>query len=257
MKKLFVELANNPLKREQGLMGRKKLAKNHGMLFDFRHATRLSFWMQNTYIPLDIAFIDEDGFVTEIQTMTPLCTKAITSRNRCRYALEVNKGWFDNNNVVEGAKVLGFGIHGQDKHTLTAQMTPQPPAGQDNLLDLIEDVPEEGEEGELPPEEEQAEARQPDPDVMLNKSFKDMLEDADRDGKDMNLIYQKEDGYVLPPKKISPPFSFEKDEDGHINSIVKAWDNQDASWKSFLIDNIIDLEPVEENLIPEQDLAQV
>ena len=100
MKRLFVELANTHLSREQGLMGRKKLANNHGMLFDFPHQTRLSFYMRNTYIPLDIAFINEDGVVTEIRSMIPLNTNPIVSKEKCKYALEVNKGWFVKNNVT-------------------------------------------------------------------------------------------------------------------------------------------------------------
>ena len=81
-------------------------------------------------------------------------------------------------------------------------------------------------------------------------------------------MYIKEDGHANGPVSISPPFTYEENAEGQSEAIVKAWDNQDASWKSYLIDNIISLdeenppenpppEPPqesEENIIPEQDI---
>jgi hypothetical protein len=84
--------------------------------------------------------------------------------------------------------------------------------------------------------------QQPDPDVTLNMSNKEKLDNADLKGKDMILIYQTKGGLTLPPKVISPPFHFEKDEDGRHNAVVKAWDNQTGGWKSFLLDNMLSLE---------------
>ena len=245
MKKLYVELANTPLKREQGLMGRKKLAHNHGMLFDFKSPRRLSFWMSNTYIPLDIAFINEDGRITEIREMVPLSTRTISSKDSCKYALEVNRGWFGKNGIQAGALIQGTGI--KTSTTKTAQMTQQQqPIGVPPLAEGEDPLAGMPTEEMAPPEEPQA----PDPDIMLNKSFKDIIDDAQSQGKNLIVIYETKDGFLLPPKQISPPYIFEEDADGRANAIVKAWDNQGTiggensgpGWKSFLIDNIIDLE---------------
>jgi len=246
MKKLYVELANTPLKREQGLMGRKKMASNRGMLFNFPYPQRLSFWMSNTYIPLEIAFIDEEGVITEIKEMIPMNTRAITSKRRCKYALEVNRGWFKDNGVREGASVGGIGIKSDLNTCRIAQMTPQ----------LQEALPVEP--GlDAPPLPEEAPQQEPfSPDVVLNKTHQEVLEEADAKGEDLVVMYITKGGVALPPKIISPPFTFEEDAEGNSDGVVKAWDNQDGSWKSFLVDNIIDLEPKESPEKNEEILIQ-
>lgn len=99
------EIAKSQAELQTGLMGRKRLAENAGMLFDFKEDRPLSFWMSNTYIPLQIAFIRSNGSISQIESMAPLSTRAICSREKCRFALEVNEGWFDKNNVITGATV--------------------------------------------------------------------------------------------------------------------------------------------------------
>jgi len=217
------------------------MGKNMGMLFDFPSSRRLSFWMHNTYLPLEIAFIDEGGKITEIKEMIPMSTRPVVSSSDCKYALEVNRGWFDNNNVSAGCSVGGVGINlGQKTHKV-AQMTPQIPQEQP-LVYQDPNTP-------IPPlQDNQQEYQQPSsPDVLLNRSHKEILEDAQLKGQDLIIMYVKKDGYSLPPKSISPPFLFETSEDGEIDAVVKAWDNQDASWKSFLLDNIIDIQVKDPN----------
>lgn len=220
MKHLYIELADSPEKRERGLMHRKRLSQNGGMLFKFTSVEYRSFWMQNTYIPLDIAFVDDNGKILQIETMVPLSTRAVSSKHSCRYALEVNKGWFKNNGVGVGDRIAGYGIKGYKK---TAQAVDAPP-----LSD---------------PATQQPPQPQPDPNVMLNKTTKQKLEEANRDGKSMIVIYQTKSQKTLPPKVISPPFNFEPDAEGMHDGVVKVWDEQTAGWKSFLVDNIISLEP--------------
>ena len=219
-------------------MGRKKMGKNDGMLFDFQTPRRLSFWMRNTYLPLDIAFIDKNGKITEIKEMVPMSTKPVVSSESCKYALEVNRGWFDNNNVTIGGVIGGVGIDGTRKNERLAQM---------NLPPVTDEGYEQGDLGTIP-QGAQHQEQQPDiyPDVMLNMSHKEILENAQSRGNDLIIMYVKKDGYSLPPKKISPPFLFEDGADGESESVVKAWDNQDAEWKSFLVDNIIDLQVIED-----------
>lgn len=249
-KNLNIELADTSIKRECGLMGRKHLAKNDGMLFKFPYHHNLSFWMKNTYIPLDIAFIDDDNKIFQIEEMTPLSTRAIRAKQSCRYALEVNKGWFRENEITIGSSIGGQGISNYQK---VAQMTPQVEAPSVQSLPLFEDPNQQ-----MPPIDQQQEQQvEPPPDVMLDKTIKEKLEDANMQGKDLMVIYQTKDGYTKAPMLISPPFSFEKNEDGKANAIVKVWDNQDAGWKSLLIDNIIDLEEKEEILIPKKESADL
>lgn len=111
---LNAEIANNEFRRRKGLMFRKNLPLNEGMLFVFEYDQKLSFWMKNTYIPLSIAFIDGGGFIREIYDMAPLNENIIyTSKYSVRYALEVNKGWFARNNIQPGCRVFFNGCLGK------------------------------------------------------------------------------------------------------------------------------------------------
>ena len=101
---LDVELANTPLKRSLGLMYRKELPFNSGMLFVFPQSKNLSFWMKDTHIPLSIAYIDENGFIKNIENMNPEDITSIKSKSPCRFALEVNQGWFKKNKIQADRK---------------------------------------------------------------------------------------------------------------------------------------------------------
>ena len=93
--KLKVEVADTESKRQTGLMFRKALPANEGMLFVFKEPQYLSFWMKNTYIPLSIAFFNRDRRLIDIFDMKPNQTTEIyNSTEKVVYALEVNQGWF-------------------------------------------------------------------------------------------------------------------------------------------------------------------
>ncbi len=104
-KKIIIELADNPKTWEQGLMNRKSLEKDAGMLFIFSKSEILYFWMKNTYIPLDIGFFDARKKLLEVRSMKPLDETIITSSKSAKYALEMNKGWFRKNNIKNGARL--------------------------------------------------------------------------------------------------------------------------------------------------------
>jgi uncharacterized membrane protein (UPF0127 family) len=107
--KLLAETAATDESRMRGLMHRKKpLPENHGMLFVFTNTAFHSMWMQNTYIPLSVAFIDEAGVILNIADMTPLTTNPHTAAGFARYALEINHGWFATRGIRAGAKVEGL-----------------------------------------------------------------------------------------------------------------------------------------------------
>jgi uncharacterized protein len=106
--KLTAEVASDDAQRSQGLMYRRMLPENWGMLFVFPEAMQQNFWMKNTYLPLSIAFIDERGAIINIDDMKPLTTDPHPSLKPAKYALEMNQGWFAKRGIKAGAKVLGL-----------------------------------------------------------------------------------------------------------------------------------------------------
>lgn len=105
---LAVEVASDDPSRRLGLMNRESLPENRGMLFIFRNAVEQSFWMKNTLIPLSIAFISDDGEILQIEHMKPKDETSTLSKHRVRYALEVNKGWFERHGIEPGARIKDF-----------------------------------------------------------------------------------------------------------------------------------------------------
>ncbi|AYV54923.1 DUF192 domain-containing protein [Leptospira kmetyi] len=92
---LVVEVVNTQADRAKGLMFRKSLGENEGMLFVFPEPEYLSFWMKNTWIPLSIAYFNRDRRITDIHDMKPnQTTELYHSSEKALYALEVNRGWF-------------------------------------------------------------------------------------------------------------------------------------------------------------------
>jgi len=106
--RITAEVAATELTRTNGLMYRRMLPENRGMLFVFPYVSEQSFWMKNTYVPLSIAFIDEAGVIVSIADMKPLTTDPHPSLKPAKYALEVNLGWFAKRGIKPGAKVEGL-----------------------------------------------------------------------------------------------------------------------------------------------------
>ena len=106
--KLTAEVAANDNSRTVGLMHRRMMPENRGMLFVFTYAQPQSFWMMNTYLPLSIAFIDEQGVIVNIDDMKPLTTDPHPSAKPAKYALEMNQGWFAKRGIKAGAHVDGL-----------------------------------------------------------------------------------------------------------------------------------------------------
>jgi uncharacterized membrane protein (UPF0127 family) len=101
-KEIWAEVAITPGERTQGLMGRKHLDRDAGMLFIFENEGYHAFWMKNTLIPLSIAFIDKEGRIVKITHMKPLTLKSHPPPKPILYALEMNKGWFSANGIKAG-----------------------------------------------------------------------------------------------------------------------------------------------------------
>jgi uncharacterized membrane protein (UPF0127 family) len=105
MKKISIEIASDPQSLEYGLMFRKSLKSDSGMLFVLKEAKAMSFWGANTYIPLDIAFIGKDKKIQAIKSIIPLSLKSVRSSSDCLYALETNMNFFKNNNIEVGYEI--------------------------------------------------------------------------------------------------------------------------------------------------------
>jgi len=103
-----VELATEEAERERGLMFRKELPDGHGMLFDFQTDQPVSFWMHNTYLPLDMIFIQGSGRISHIaQNAQPMSDTLIPSDGPVRAVLEVIAGTAQKFNIAPGDQVTG------------------------------------------------------------------------------------------------------------------------------------------------------
>lgn len=101
-----LEVADNEAARRKGLMYRRSMPEEHGMLFVFEYSDVLKFWMKNTYIPLDIIFIDRYGTIVAIRQMKPLDETGASSGKRARFAIELNAGMAQKSSIKEGDKVV-------------------------------------------------------------------------------------------------------------------------------------------------------
>ena len=102
-----VEVAKTIEERRIGLMYRKKLLNNEGMLFIFPREKIIQLWMKNTYIPLDVIFISENKVIVDIKkNMEKLSETIVKSKVKSRYALEFNAGLINKLDIEIGDKVL-------------------------------------------------------------------------------------------------------------------------------------------------------
>jgi uncharacterized protein len=102
------ELAADFPTRMQGLMYRKSLAPNSGMLFVFDELAGHCMWMKNTYIPLSVAFVDAAGVITNIADMTPHSEESHCAARPALFALEMERGWFAKRGIKPGLKLGGL-----------------------------------------------------------------------------------------------------------------------------------------------------
>jgi len=87
-------------------MGVKNLPQNEGMLFKFPMFLEAGFWGKDTYIPLDIAFVDASNRIISIKDITPMSTRSVRSGGKCVMAIEANLGFFKSNGINVGHEVI-------------------------------------------------------------------------------------------------------------------------------------------------------
>jgi uncharacterized membrane protein (UPF0127 family) len=102
------EVAADMATRSRGLMFRKSLAPNAGMVFVFDEASQHCMWMKNTLIPLSVAFVDEAGIIINIEDMAPQTEDTHCAKRPARYALEMDRGWFASRGIKPGIKLGGI-----------------------------------------------------------------------------------------------------------------------------------------------------
>jgi uncharacterized membrane protein (UPF0127 family) len=108
MYRIDAEVAADQANRMQGLMNRRTMAPQQGMLFVFTENNTHCMWMRNTLLPLSVAFLDERGQILNIEDMEPQTEDNHCAARPARFALEMNKGWFAQKGIKAGAKLSGI-----------------------------------------------------------------------------------------------------------------------------------------------------
>jgi len=106
------QVATTPQQRAIGLMFRREMPANEGMLFEFEQPAVQCFWMKNTLLPLTAAFVADDGTVVNLADMQPLSEASHCSAEPVRYVLEMHQGWFAKRAIRPGFRLSGasFGV---------------------------------------------------------------------------------------------------------------------------------------------------
>jgi uncharacterized membrane protein (UPF0127 family) len=110
---VVAEVASTPEERADGLMYRDEVTDGTGMIFVFPDSKPRSFWMANTYVALDIAYMDPSYRIVDIIAMEPLITDSYPSNAPAMFGLEVRQGWFAEHDIEIGAAAqIVFGVQG-------------------------------------------------------------------------------------------------------------------------------------------------
>lgn len=102
-----VQLATTPDQRATGLMFRRDMPTNEGMLFVFEQPAGQCFWMKNTLLPLTAAFVADDGTIVNLADMQPQTTDTHCSAQPVRFVLEMHQGWFAKKGLKAGSRLTG------------------------------------------------------------------------------------------------------------------------------------------------------
>ena len=107
MRLIDAQVAATPQQRAIGLMFRREMAPNEGMLFVFEQPAEQCFWMKNTLLPLTAAFVADDGTIVNLADMQAGSLDSHCSAGPVRYVLEMHQGWFDKRGIKAGARLAG------------------------------------------------------------------------------------------------------------------------------------------------------
>ncbi|RYF75643.1 MAG: DUF192 domain-containing protein [Comamonadaceae bacterium] len=107
MYRIDAQLARTPAQQQTGLMHRKEMPQQEGMLFEFDQPSIQCFWMKNTLLPLSAAFVADDGRIVNLVDMQPQTLDSHCSTEAVRFVLEMNQGWFAKKKIGKGFKLTG------------------------------------------------------------------------------------------------------------------------------------------------------
>ena len=113
MYRIDAQVALSPQERQTGLMFRKEMPAQEGMLFVFEQPAMQCFWMRNTLLPLTAAFVADDGTIVNLADMKPQTEDSHCSAKPVRYVLEMNQGWFAKRGLKAGTKLGGTPFAGK------------------------------------------------------------------------------------------------------------------------------------------------
>lgn len=103
---ITAELATTPIQRQTGMMWRTNMAEMEGMLFVFETPHRAGFWMKNTLLPLDVAYIDPSGVLREVHQLQPRVEQPAPAQSEnIQFVIEMRQGWFERNGVRPGMEI--------------------------------------------------------------------------------------------------------------------------------------------------------
>lgn len=108
MHRIEAEVAATPETRQTGMMLRTSMPPHRGMLFVFPELAKHCMWMRNTLVPLSVAFLDEKGWILNVEDMQPKTEDNHCSARPARYALEMNLGWFRSRGLGAGFSITGI-----------------------------------------------------------------------------------------------------------------------------------------------------
>ena len=104
---ITAQLALTPEQQQKGLMFRRSMRQDEGMLFVYKEPAVKCFWMKNTFLPLTVAFVASDGSIASLADMEPESTRSSCSNQPVRFVLEMNRGWFDRHACKVGCRLNG------------------------------------------------------------------------------------------------------------------------------------------------------
>ena len=106
--RIEAEVAATQKNRMQGLMHRRSMPPNAGMVFVFTQEERHCMWMRNTFLPLSVAFLDAEGRILNIEDMEPQTEDNHCAAAPAHFALEMNRGWFADKGIKPGQRIGGL-----------------------------------------------------------------------------------------------------------------------------------------------------
>lgn len=242
------ELAKTPDSHQRGLMFRDSLEENTGMLFHFGSKKPLSFWGMNTFIPLDIAFIDENGIIDSIGVIKPHCLHSVKSTKPCVYALEVPEGTFKKHGIGLGdyAEIL------ENNKSSEVVLIRRIPEGKIKVaVSEMESGGKYSADSEEVPARDTAKKIPSDLSVPKFSNIFDALNWCIKNSQVCRISYKTESGRVIV-RDVEPHDIFYCSKKHH--QVLSAWDENASNPRSYVVMRIISYAIPGRKFVPKMQL---